>query len=116
HQTERTAMTMRLDALASRAGTAERLLSEARQSLVARTEEVRAFDRKSVEATIARNNAGKRLAQIEAAHETRERQIKDLEQTREVLTDRSNVLSKTLKTRETALARAEDKIASLTER
>ena len=53
---------MRLDALQSRAGTAERLLAEARQNLIARTEEVRAFDRKSVEATIARNNAEKRLS------------------------------------------------------
>jgi crescentin len=116
HQTERTATSMRLDALTSRASTAERLLSEARQSLVARTEEVRAFDRKAVEATIARNNAEKRLAQIEAAHETRERQIKDLEQARDALVERSNMLSKTLKARETALARAEEKITSLTER
>jgi chromosome segregation ATPase len=107
---------MRLDALQSRAATAERLLSEARQNLIARTEEVRAFDRKAVEATIARNNAEKRLAQIEAAHETRERQLKELEQTRTALTERSGVLTKTLKTRETSLARAEERITSLTER
>ena len=50
----------------------ERLLAETRQNLIARTEEVRAFDRKSVEATIARNNSEKRLAQIEASHEARE--------------------------------------------
>ena len=116
HQAERSAMAMRLDALTSRTATAERLLSEARQNLVARTEEVRAFDRKSVEATIARNNAEKRLGQIEASHETRERQFKDLEQTRKTLADRNDALSKTLKMRETALARAEEKIASLTER
>ena len=77
HQAERNSLNMRLDALQSRAATAERLLSEARQNLIARTEEVRAFDRKSVEATIARNNSDKRLAQIEAVHEARERQIKD---------------------------------------
>ena len=116
HQAERNSLNMRLDALQSRAATAERLLSEARQNLIARTEEVRAFDRKSVEATIARNNAEKRLAQIEAAHEARERQIKDLEQARAALTERNNALTKTLKARETALARAEEKIAALTER
>jgi crescentin len=91
-------------------------LSEARQNLLARTEEVRAFDRKSVEATIARNNAEKRLAQMEASDEARERQIRDLEQARTALTERNNAVTKTLKTRETALARAEEKIASLTER
>jgi crescentin len=116
HQSERSSLNMRLDALQSRAATAERLLSEARQNLIARTEEVRAFDRKAVEATIARNNSDKRLAQIEASHEQRERQIKDLDAARAALTERNSALSKTLKTRETALARAEEKIASLSER
>ncbi|MDO9439315.1 MAG: hypothetical protein Q7T73_00345, partial [Beijerinckiaceae bacterium] len=116
HQAERNSLNMRLDALVSRAATAERLLAEARQNLLARTEEVRAFDRKSVEATISRNNAEKRLAQIEASHEQRERQIKDLEQARVALTERNNAMTKTLKARETALARADEKIGSLTER
>ena len=116
HQAERNSLNMRLDALQSRAATAERLLSEARQNLLARTEEVRAFDRKSVEATIGRNNSEKRLAQIEASHEARERQIKDLEQGRLALTERNTAMTKTLKARETALARAEERIAALTER
>jgi crescentin len=116
HQAERNSLNMRLDGLQSRAATAERLLSEARQNLIARTEEVRAFDRKSVEATIARNNSEKRLAQIEVQHETRERQIKDHEQARIALTERNNALSKAMKMRETALARAEEKIGALTER
>ena len=107
---------MRLDALQSRTATAERLLSEARQNLIARTEEVRAFDRKSVEATIGRNNSEKRLAQIEAAHEARERQIKDLESRPRRAHRAQHAMTKTLKTRETALARAEEKIAALTER
>ena len=116
HQAERNSLNMRLDGLQSRAATAERLLSEARQNLIARTEEVRAFDRKSVEATIARNNSEKRLVQIEVQHETRERQIKDHEQARIALTERNNALSKAMKMRETALARAEEKIGALTER
>jgi len=116
HQAEHNSLNMRLDGLQSRAATAEKLLAEARQNLIARTEEVRAFDRKSVEATIARNSADKRLAQIEAMHDARERQIKDLEQSRAALVERTTALTKTLKARETALARAEEKIQSLTER
>ena len=116
HQAERNNLNMRLDALQSRAATAERLLTEARQNLLARTEEVRAFDRKSVEATIGRNNSEKRLAQMEAAHEARERQIKDHEVARAALTERNNAITRTLKARETALARAEERIAALTER
>ena len=99
HQAERNSLNMRLDAFQSRAATSERLLSEARQNLLVRTEEVRAFDRKSVEATIARNNAAKRLVQIEAQHEARERQIKDHEQARTALAERNNALTKTLKVR-----------------
>jgi len=116
HQADHNSLNMRLDALQSRVATAERLLGEARQNLVARTEEVRAFDRKSVEATIGRNNADKRLAQIEASHEARERLIKDLEQARVALTERTAALTKTLKSRETALSRAEEKITGLTDR
>ncbi len=115
-QAEHNNLSMRLDALQSRAATAERLLSEARHNLIFRTEEVRAFDRKSVEATIARNSAEKRLAQIEAMQEARERHIKDLERARAALAERDNAMVKTLKAREAALARAEEKIAMLTER
>ncbi|HEY0300197.1 MAG TPA: hypothetical protein VGC36_02620, partial [Rhizomicrobium sp.] len=51
-----------------------------------------------------------------ASHEQRERQIKDLEQARVALTERNNAMAKTLKARETALARADEKISALTER
>ncbi len=116
HQAERTTLNIRLDGLQSRAATAEKLLAETRQNLMARTEEMRSFDRKAVEATIARNNAEKKLAQIESAHEARERQIKDLEQSRTALVERTNALGKTLKMREAALGRAEEKIQALTGR
>ena len=115
-QAEQNSLNMRLEALQSRAATAERLLSETRQNLIVRTEEVRAFDRKAVEATIARNNADKRLAQVEGMHEMRESHIKDVEKARAALAERTNAMTKTLKAREAALVRAEEKIAALTER
>ncbi len=49
-------------------------------------------------------------------HEARERQVKDLEQARAALSERNNAVTKTLKAREAALARADEKIAALTER
>ena len=106
---------MRIDALQSRVAAAERLLSEARQKLIFRTEEVRAFDLKSLEASIARNGAEERLTQIEAMQEARERHIKDLELARAALTERDNSMVKTLKAWEAALVRAEEMIAMLTE-
>ncbi len=115
-QAEQNSLNMRLEALQSRAATAERLLAETRQNMIMRTEEVRAFDRKSVEATIARNNAEKRLAQVEGMHEMRESHIKDIEKARAALAERNNSMTKALKAREAALVRAEEKIAALTER
>jgi hypothetical protein len=46
--------------LQSRAATAEKLLAEARQNLSTLTEEMRSFDAKAVEASIARNSAENR--------------------------------------------------------
>jgi chromosome segregation ATPase len=116
HQSERNTLTMRFEAMQSRAATAERLLAEARQNLIARTEEVRAFDRKAVEASIARTTAERRLAQVEAAQDARERHVRDLEAARHALTESNAALSKALRSREMALARAEDKVAELTAR
>jgi chromosome segregation ATPase len=103
---------MRLDALQSRAATAEKLLVEARSNLAARADELRIFDRKMTDATIARNAAEKKLAQLEGSQQTQERQIKDLEQARAALVERNTALGKNMRTRETELARAEEKIAS----
>jgi len=115
-QAEQNSLNIRLDALQSRASTAERLLAEVRQNLIVRTEESRGADRKAVEATIAFNNVEKRLAQVEAMHEARERYVKDIEQARAALSERNNAITRTLKMREDALNRAEEKIASLIER
>ncbi len=86
------------------------------RSSSALTEEARSFDAKAAEATIARNAAEKKLAQIEAAFEGRDRQMKDLEQSRANLVERSNALAKTLRTREAALVRAEEKIQLMSDR
>jgi crescentin len=112
HRAEASTQAMRLDALQSRAATAEKLLVEARSNLTARADEVRAYDRKMTDATIARNAAEKRLAQLEGAQQSQERQIKDLEQARAALVERNTALGKSMRARETELARAEEKIQS----
>ena len=67
HQSESYALNLRLEAMRSRAGTAEKLLSEVRQSLVARTEEIRVSRRKVVEAAIARNATEKTVERLTTA-------------------------------------------------
>ncbi len=116
HQTEAAALTNRLGSLQSRATASEKLLAEVRQSLAERTEESRDWERKAAELEIARTGTEKKLQQLEAAHENLERQIAELTQSRATLVERSGAMNKTLKLRETALARGEEKNATLAER
>ena len=113
HQGERQALTNRIEGLQARAATAEGLLGEARQALIARAEEARAFDRKAMDASVARNTAERRVAQLEASQESSTRKIRDLETSYNALKEEIAVTSKALESRQLALTRAEEKIAEL---
>jgi crescentin len=115
-QSEVYALTLKLDAMKSRSAAAEKLLAEMRHSLVARTEEIRATEAKLVEATVGGTAAGKKVEHLLSANDAQDRQIKKLELTRSTLSDRTKILSETMKARESALAHAEDKIKSLSDR
>jgi crescentin len=115
-QIETNTLSTRLDAMSSRAVTAEKLLAEVRQSLLTRTEESTAAERKVVEATLARNLTDKKLEVVQNALATKERQFEELEQTRAKLVERANSLLKTVKLRDSALARAEQRMQTLTGR
>jgi crescentin len=116
HQSEAYALNLRLEALRSRAATAEQLLSEVRQTLVARTEEIRVLERKAVEANIARTNTEKIVERLTTARDTLDGKTRELEQGRASLMERSNGLADTLKAREASLAHAEQKIKVLSDR
>jgi len=115
-QSEVYALTLKLDAMRSRSSAAEKLLGEMRQSLVARTEEIRVAEAKLVDAIVGRSGAEKKVEQLSAAVDTHDRNNKKLEQARLSLTDRSKVLAETVKARDSALSLAQDKIKSLTDR
>jgi chromosome segregation ATPase len=114
-QAESNTLNMRLEAMQSRATAAEKLLAEVRQSLIARTEENRLSERKVVEATIAKNATEKKLEQLLASLQGQERQLRDLDGSRANLVERSSALAKTVKSREAALARAEERIQVLSD-
>ena len=114
-QAEANTLNMRLEAMQSRATAAEKLLADVRQSLISRTEESRLSERKVVEATIAKNATEKKLEQLLASLQGQERQIRDLDGSRANLVERSSSLQKTVKSRETALARAEERITALSD-
>jgi predicted nucleic acid-binding Zn-ribbon protein len=74
HQSETYALNLRLEALRSRAATAEQLLAEVRQTLVGRTEEIRGLERKVVEASIVRTNTEKTVERLTTARDITRRQ------------------------------------------
>jgi chromosome segregation ATPase len=116
HQSESYGLNLQLEAMRSRAATAEKLLSEVRQNLIARTEEIRSSERRAVEATIARNATERTVERLTAARDALDAKVKELEQARATLLERSNGHAETAKARETSLAHAEQKIKSLTDR
>src|SRR5262249_8604832 len=84
-------MNLRLEALRSRAGTAEKLLAEVRQTLAARTEDIRVLERKAVEANIARNATEKVVERLTTARDVLDGKVRELEQGRASLTERSTI-------------------------
>jgi chromosome segregation ATPase len=114
-RTEVAALNTRLEATASRAINAEKLLAEAWQSSHARAEETSVAERKVADATAACNAADKKLGLLENSLTMKQAQFRELEQSRSKLIEGMNTLLKAFKTRDKALARAEERIKLLSE-
>jgi hypothetical protein len=104
----------RIAALQSRAVAAERLVTDTRQRLIARTEEVRAFVSKAAEATVARDAAERQLAEMEVLHGRRARESGEPGRERTAHAELLGALN--VKSREMSLAGAAEKLAALTDR
>lgn len=116
HAAELTTQQLRFDAVQSRAGSIDKLLSEAREQLAARSEEIRQYDRRFAELTQAHDAKAARLAEVDAERRQRDADVEHLEQTRTDLIERSSALAKAFTAKETALARAEETIQGLADR
>jgi chromosome segregation ATPase len=116
HRAESSTLTARLEAMASRAVTAEKLFADARERLLARLTENSVAERKLADATVACDAAGKKLKQFEAALRSKQRKVDDLEQSRATLIEATNTLLQTVQSRDTALTRAGEEIKILNDR
>jgi len=112
-QSELHAMGLKLDAAQSRSEAAEKLLASARQSLLARTEELRTAEAKMLDANLARSQAEKKAKLLAASSEDAERETKRLTQDNSELAERCKALSEALSASEGALLHAKDKIGAL---
>lgn len=116
HQNEISAHRTNQETLQARCTLTEKLLDEARQSLMERAEEVRTFDRRLADSTRMHGVIGEKLGLIEEALAERNARIKELDQARAALAEQNDLLTKAVSTRENAYNRAQEHILSLEER
>jgi crescentin len=119
-QAESETLNGRLEAMSSRAVTAEKLLAEARERLLARIVENGAFRQKVADAEAAEkaasDSAYAKTRQLEDAVTLRQHQIDELERSRATLVEATTTLLETFENRDRALRRAQQKIKALAER
>lgn len=110
HSDEMNQQNSRLEALQARSTLTDSLLEEARQTLMARADEIRSFERRVIEAATANEHTAEKLAQVTALLAEREEQIRDLEQSRLSLHEHNQMLSHATAARDSAYGNAEHKI------
>ena len=116
HGAEQERVQMQIDAVRARAAAAEKLLTEARQLLAQRGEEMRALDQKASEADYVREKAGKKIAELEATIEKLQSELSETKTGRDKIIEKSTVVVNALKLRETQLQRTEDAVKGANER
>lgn len=112
-QSEVYALELKLEALRSRSDAAEKLAAGVRESLAARTEEVRVAEAKLLEATASRSEAEKKAEHLASISEGSDQQTRKFEQDVAALTERCKVLTETLAASDSALVHAKQTIKSL---
>ena len=113
HDHEQTSQRMRLEALQARAAATEKLLGEARDHLLARSEEIRGADRRTGEIAQARDALQSRVAELEAERIRRESEFREIEQGRSTLMERAGALARGFNAKESELGRATQTIGAL---
>ena len=110
HLDEMHLQTSRFEALAARSSMTENLLEEARQTLLARADEIRTFERRVIESSTLHNNAGEKVDQLTTALAARETEISDFELAQAALTEQNQMLTRAVAARESAHYQAQQKI------
>ena len=100
-----------LSAMTSRSEAAERLLAEARETLRERDAEIRGFEQRALETSLALKSKDVALADLEKDVNTARALHAEVDSVRAALDQRSVELAKALEAKDAALQRAERKIA-----
>jgi chromosome segregation ATPase len=109
-QDEAETLNARLEAMSARAVAAEKLIAEVRQDLHA---DIVQSSAELADAIAARHAADKKCEVLQNSLQLKERRVRELEQSHAKLVDDTNKLLKTCKSRDAALACAEERISLL---
>jgi fused signal recognition particle receptor len=116
HQAEMAARETRFDDMSKRAVTAEQLLADARERLLARIIEIDAMRQRVAQADAAADAAYDRQRQLEDALCLQQQQFEEFERSQTQLAGATKALLQRFRDRERALSVAEEKIKALAER
>ena len=110
HTDEKNLQNSRFETLQARARLTEGLLEEARQTLMARADEIRTYERRVAETSTAHDNVAEKHNDVLSMLAERDMQIKDFEMTHAALTEQTRMLTHAVGTRESAYNNAQQKI------
>jgi chromosome segregation ATPase len=115
HRDEMQIHTAKFEALQARADLSDNLLDEARQALLARNDEIRAFDQRISESAQNYNATSERVMQLEDEIGRREIQLQEIDQQRLTFSEQNQMLARAVTVREGAYNRAQEKIQAQTD-
>jgi len=110
HRDAMNLLSSRFEATHARLNLTESLLEDSRQALMARADEIRAFERRVIEGSTANDVLAEKLSSVEALLADRELQIKDLELAHAALTEQAQKLVQVATARAGAYDNAQQRI------
>jgi crescentin len=116
HERERSGQKMRFDSLQARATTLEKVVTDARELLLARAEQIREYDRRMADVANERNALQERVSSLQASLIEAQSQFKEADMTRSAYMERNETLARAFTAKDAALKQVEDANASLADR
>jgi crescentin len=116
HQTDLSALDMKIEGLNSRLGATDKILARTRDQLRDKNEALRGVERSLKETTIEKNTLDRRLEATQQEVERQVTMVNELQRSRIELQERVEMLNKAIAAKDFQIESSDNKLASLSER
>ncbi|NIX78059.1 chromosome partitioning protein ParA [Microvirga sp. c23x22] len=116
HQTDLSALDMKIEGLNSRLAATDKILAHTRDQLRDKNEALRGVERSLKETTIEKNTVDRRLEATQQEVERQVAMVNELQRSRIELQERVEMLNKAIAAKDFQIESSDNKVASLTER